>query len=289
MSAQSCTLLRSSWCPTWRPLSWAPPCTGTRAATKIRNSQLSWIILALLGLLPLLTSDPRLPLNGVIRVLLGVAPFAGVIGFVTPMLVDRWSAGDPDRAGRAYALNVLGCILGPLVSGFVLLPFVGERVSMLLFVLPWFVVAASRLNRDRLLIGCRRSGPVIVGVTLAVFFLTKDYETSFPQREVLRDSTATVIATGTGMQKLLITNGVGMTSLSPITKMMAHLTLASLESAATQCTGHLLRNGNDVPIRDFLGDSVDCGGACAQRAASCFPTITTMARRCWHRHCRILL
>ena len=193
------------------------------------NRQLNWIMLALLGLLPLLTSDPRLPLNGVLRVLLGVAPFAGVIGFLTPMLVDRWSAGDPDRAGRGYAINVLGCILGPLVSGFVLLPLVGERVSMLLFVLPWFAIAASRLKRHRLPIGSRTSRYVTVGATLAVFFLTKDYETSFPQRVVLRDSTATVIATGTGMQKRLITNGVGMTSLTPITKMMAHLTLASLD------------------------------------------------------------
>ena len=39
----------------------------------------------------------------------------------------------PDRAGRAYAVNVLGCILGPLLSGFILLPLVGERLGMLLF------------------------------------------------------------------------------------------------------------------------------------------------------------
>ena len=45
---------------------------------------------------------------------------------------------------------------------------------------------------------------------------------------MLRDSTATVIATGSGMDKELLVNGVGMTSLTPITKMMAHLTLASL-------------------------------------------------------------
>ena len=63
---------------------------------------------------------------------------------------------------------------------------------------------------------------------LAVFFLTRDFATVFPRREVLRDSTATVIATGTGMRKRLITNGVGITSLTPVTKMMAHLTLASL-------------------------------------------------------------
>jgi predicted membrane-bound spermidine synthase len=193
------------------------------------NRQLNWIMLALMGLLPLLMSDPRLPLNGVIRVILGVAPFAGMIGFLTPMLVDRWSAGDPDRAGRAYALNVLGCILGPLISGFVLLPLVGERVSMLLFVLPWFAIAGLGFNRHKLHAAFRVSDYVAVGATLAVFLLTRDYETSFPQREVLRDSTATVIATGSGMERRLITNGMGMTMLTPITKMMAHLSLASLD------------------------------------------------------------
>ncbi len=193
------------------------------------NRQLTWITLPLMGLLPLLTSDPRLPLNGVVRVILGVAPFAGMIGFLTPMLVDRWSSGDPDRAGRAYALNVLGCILGPLVSGFVLLPLVGERVSMLLFVLPWFAIAGVRIKRPRFPAASHVSDYVTVAATLAVFLLTRDYETSFPQREVLRDSTATVIATGAGMERRLITNGTGMTALTPITKMMAHLTLASLD------------------------------------------------------------
>ncbi len=192
------------------------------------RSHLAWVLLALLGLLPLLTSDPRFSLNAVLRVFLGVAPFSGVIGFLTPMLVDRWSAGDPDRAGRAYAVNVLGCILGPLLSGFVLLPFVGERVSMLLYVVPWIAMAGFWPKGVQYRIGVRISAYAIVGVALAVFFLTKDYETRFPQRKVLRDSTATVIATGAGMKKQLLINGVGMTYLTPITKMMAHLTLASL-------------------------------------------------------------
>ncbi|MGB7150808.1 MAG: hypothetical protein WBD45_16735, partial [Terriglobales bacterium] len=68
-----------------------------------RESRLTWISLALLGILPLLTADTRVPLNIVVRVFLGVMPFAAMIGFLTPMLVDRWSGGDPDRAGRAYA------------------------------------------------------------------------------------------------------------------------------------------------------------------------------------------
>jgi spermidine synthase len=194
-----------------------------------RESRLAWISLALLGLLPLLTSDARLSMSSFLRILVGVAPFAGVIGFLTPMLVDRWSAGDPDRAGRAYAVNVLGCIVGPLVSGFFLLPLFGEHLSMLVFVLPWFAVAAPRGAVGKSGLVQRSSELGIVVAALAIFLLTKGYETQFLQRKVLRDSTATVIATGTGMQKELLVNGVGMTFLSPITKMMAHLTLASLE------------------------------------------------------------
>jgi spermidine synthase len=45
---------------------------------------------------------------------------------------------------------------------------------------------------------------------------------------VLRDSTATVIATGEGMSKKLVINGVDITAMVPIPKMMAHLSLASL-------------------------------------------------------------
>ena len=95
-----------------------------------REHPLAWVSLALFGLLALLTADGRIEMNDNLRVLLGVAPFAAVIGFLTPMLVDRWSAGDPDRAGRAYAVNVAGCILGPLLAGFFLLPWLGEQKSM---------------------------------------------------------------------------------------------------------------------------------------------------------------
>src|SRR5271166_1441140 len=193
-----------------------------------RENALLWVSLAFFGLLPLLTADGRLELNANLRVLLGVAPFAAVIGFLTPMLVDRWSEGDPDRAGRAYAVNVVGCILGPLLSGFLLLPWFGEQRSMLLLVLPWFAMAIPLAMRaPRRLLQTATAGGFIVAA-LALFFLTQDYEVDYPDRVTLRDSTATVIATGSGMEKMLLVNGIGMTSLTPVTKMMAHLTLASL-------------------------------------------------------------
>jgi spermidine synthase len=193
-----------------------------------REDPLIWVSLALLGLLPLLTADGRVPLSPNLRVLLGVAPFAAVIGFLTPMLVDRWSEGDPDRAGRAYAVNVVGCILGPLLSGFLLLPWWGEQTSMLLLVLPWFGLAVSLLMRAPRRLPQAVMAGGLIAAALAVFFLTEDYEVDYLDRVVLRDSTATVIAAGTGMEKMLLVNGIGMTSLTPVTKMMAHMTLASL-------------------------------------------------------------
>ena len=193
------------------------------------ENSLSWVLLAFVGLLPLLTADPRVPMVSGQRVALGIAPFSILIGFLTPMLVDRWSGGDPDRAGRAYAVNVAGCIVGPLLSGFLLLPFMGERASMLLYAVPWMVMGVVPPAKERLRASQRIAAFAIILCSLGIFGVTKSFETTFTPREVLRDSTATVMAYGTGLDKKLATNGVAMTRLTPITKMMAHFTLASLD------------------------------------------------------------
>ena len=209
--------------------------------TREQESRLTWVSLALLGVLPLLTADVRIPIHLVARVFVGVMPFAGMIGFLTPMLVDRWSGGDPDRAGRAYAVNVVGCIVGPLVCGFLLLPLAGERWSVLLLALPWFVMAFPRRGARNSQRFSRAGSYSILLVAMVVLLASKDFEAQFPVRRVLRDSTATVIAEGEGMQRRLLVNGMGMTKLNPITKMMAHLTLASLDhtphSALIICFG----------------------------------------------------
>jgi spermidine synthase len=206
--------------------------------THKQESRLTWISLALLGVLPLLTADVRIPIHLVARVFIGVMPFAAMIGFLTPMLVDRWSGGDPDRAGRAYAVNVVGCIVGPLVCGFLLLPLAGERWSVLLLALPWFAMALPGPGVQRF---SRAGAYGVLLLALGVLLASKDFETQFPVRRVLRDSTATVIAEGEGAQRRLLVNGMGMTKLNPITKMMAHLTLASLDrvphSALIICFG----------------------------------------------------
>jgi spermidine synthase len=67
-------------------------------------------------------------------------------------------------------------------------------------------------------------------LSLALVVTTKDFETRYSPREVRRDSTATVTAIGSGMGKKLLVNGISMTSLTPVTKMIAHLPMAFLQS-----------------------------------------------------------
>lgn len=198
--------------------------------------------LGVLGVSSLLAADFRLPLpggmgGGLIRVVLGIGPFCALLGFVTPLLVDRWSRGDPGRAGLAYATNTVGCILGPLAAGFLLLPAVGERWAVLALALLLFLVAALRL-RPSLQTGVTRPlrllwiPGVAVVVAVAITLATADFDQGIPNAVVRRDATATVIACGEGMGKQLLVNGIGMTTLTPVTKMMAHLPLAFLRTPA---------------------------------------------------------
>jgi spermidine synthase len=197
---------------------------------KAADGTAAWIWLGFAALLPLVFADPRIPETHVfgfraLRALLGIGPFSALAGFLTPMLVDRWSQGDPDRAGRAYAVNVMGSILGPLVAGFAIIPLAGERWGLCLIALPLFAVglrSALRMSGKRLVF----AGAVSLSLLAAV--LSRGYEWSYPHRVELRDSTATVIATGEGMDRELLVNGIGMTRLTTITKMMAHMPLAML-------------------------------------------------------------
>ena len=192
---------------------------------------LIWVLLSVLALLPLITSGVYALMDPPMRVLLGVTPFSFVMGFLTPMLVDSCSQGEPGRAGRAYAVNVLGCILGPLVSGFVLMPLVGERFALLLFTLPFMAMAIFPLGGERLKGADRVLGYAAVAAAVVIFLVSQDFESQYPRRVVRRDSTATVIAAEYGDRgdKRLLVNGIIMTDLSLITKIMAHLTLASHE------------------------------------------------------------
>ena len=196
----------------------------------VQESPLLWTLLALFALFPLVASSPNFAMRGAARIFLGIAPFTGLLGFLTPMLVDRRSGGDPGKAGNAYAINILGCILGPLLGGFGLLPYLSERAALIVLSLPWLLFGLRPLRRGPGLTPAARSAAYALLPMAGILILVgKGYDEKYPQRQVLHDPTATVIAMGSGMQKRLVVNGVGMTNLTPMTKVMAHLPLAFLD------------------------------------------------------------
>jgi len=198
----------------------------------------AWAALALASMLPAIAADPRLPgiprfegvlvptLRSIVVVTLAVAPLSAMLGFVTPWLVDRWSGGFSRRAGAAWALNGLGCILGPLAGGFLLLPWVGERPALFLLALVFVVIGLMKAPRGK----WKPMAAAAAGVA-AMAALTRGEEARFSDARVRRDSAATVIVEGQGRHTSLRVNGISMTVLTPITKFMCHLPLAFLPHA----------------------------------------------------------
>ena len=177
-----------------------------------------------LSLLPVVLGDPRTD-HSVLQTLLSIAPLCGFLGYLTPGLVDRFGRGDAISAGRLYALNILGAILGPLVAGYLLLPLVGIRWAMILLAFPLLAALVLIERRD-----VRRR---FVAMTAAVLtaavaiFLSRSYDDgSLYSRpvEVRRDYAASVVAYGTGLSKQLLVNAIHITALGNMdVKVMAHL------------------------------------------------------------------
>ena len=198
-------------------------------------------LLALSSLLPIAANDARFGWHRVAVALVSIFPFCAVLGYLTPGLIDRYSRDDPERAGKAYAINVIGCVLGPLVAGYLLLPTVGARLGLVLLAAP-FVVLFGRLWTS-LSKGWRvpaaLSTAALLVLSTSVIIGYEDAPPGIPA-EIRRDHTATVVSYGDGLEKELLVNGIGITSQTPLTKLMAHMPLAfhgHARSIAVICFG----------------------------------------------------
>jgi spermidine synthase len=195
-------------------------------------------LLCAAAFLPILANDPRLVKanwqwdadpTSVAVLLASICPFCAILGYLTPRLIDDYAAGDPAGAGKAYAVNVLGCILGPLFASYILLPRIGERYALLLLGVPFLVFCY--LSRETLPRKERWGlGLAAAGMLAWAMFLSASYEDQLAKSEkhtrVRRDYAASVISFGENREKHLLVNGVGMTSLTPVTKFMVHLPAA---------------------------------------------------------------
>ena len=220
----------------------------------------TWPVEKLMGILivtvflPIVIVDPRFvkmswhydenAMSAVIT-LLSICPFCAALGYLTPGLVDRYAAGNPTRAGAAYAINVAGCIIGPLFASYVLLPNMNERYALILLGLPFFAfyLAGWKSLPSAQRMGLGAAAGVLALLSLFFSQTFEDLVAAHSQRmEVRRDYAASVVSLDemNGSKSLLV-NGIGMTRLTPITKFMVHLPLAlhqgTPQSALIICFG----------------------------------------------------
>ena len=212
---------------------------------KIISTESLLAIITVSILLPILLNDPRIHSNQYI-ILVSIVPFCAFLGYLTPKLIDDYSGGEPERAGRAYAVNIVGCIVGPLCACYLLLPRFGINMSLILLVIPYLILCLFNIFKRR-----RQHFPTLtIAFIISVIFLAIGYFVSYSYEEkyaslkgtmIRRDHTATVISVGTGLHKNLLVNGIGITTLTSDTKVMAHMPLAFYsgqpKSALTICFG----------------------------------------------------
>ena len=224
-------------------------CIGSYLYRRHRDKHITWgipLVIAMLSVsafFPVVFADWRVPFLSRLPVLC-IFPICFLLGYLTPKLIDEYSGGDPDKAGTVYAINIAGCVLGPLVASYLLLPFFGSRISIIILTLPilwlfikhWGVLRSTPVWRAILT-------PVLAVILFCSLFISVSFEEGFKKfNGVIRhDYTATVVSYEYCLQKGLLVNGVGMTYLTPITKDMAHMPLAFLnhkpESALMICLG----------------------------------------------------
>ena len=209
--------------------------------SSVRSVAVLLSIVSVAVFVPIVSDDPRILLSSSyaaawwsrVVVLLSICPFCAALGYLTPKLIDSYARGDPGQAGRAYAVNVLGCILGPLFASYLLLPWAGERIGLAIlgapFLLVFIVITKSLPNWHRCVTGAIATTLLIWSLLFSVDF-ARFVSRNFQNTEIRRDYAASVVSSGSGFEKRLFVNGIGMTSLVPATKFMAHLPLVLHDS-----------------------------------------------------------
>ena len=193
--------------------------------------------MAITAFLPVQLNDSRLivtdqkSVNILVATILlaSICPICAFFGYLTPSLVDKYAGGLPTKAGELHAINILGCILGPLFACYFLLPYVSERHALILLALPFFAfyffLNNAQPKTQQLKWGLMAGAALFVSV-----FFTRDFEGMLIQSHkntmVRRDYSASVISLGNDFNKSLLVNGIGVTHLTSITKFMVHLPLA---------------------------------------------------------------
>lgn len=189
-----------------------------------------------------LAASALLPVIGTSSIFLGallsIISLVGIcfcLGFLTPKLIDDAADNNAYQASKAYFCNFIGCILGPILSAYFLFPYLGVKLTLIAFAVLLLVVCYS-------LLGIGKKGLVLFLILLVPAYGLEDLEMAIQKDGVLyRDNVGYIGgATVNDGKKMLLVNGLGMTKLATVTKMMTHLPLVlhpNPKSALVICFG----------------------------------------------------
>jgi spermidine synthase len=179
------------------------------------------------------------------------------MGILFPLGV-RIYAQDIDRigakAGNTFFSNTLGCVLGSLLTGFVLIPFVGMWNTTLLLINLSLLIAAAFLLRSRGPVRAQWASLVVVALVgnLLVFTDSKTFHAELKGRDLRTAAegfeviyyaeglSGTVTAVERGNYRGLFVDGQNVSGTDPVlladSKMLAHVPLLLAEEPATALT-----------------------------------------------------
>jgi spermidine synthase len=174
-----------------------------------------------------------------------IFPITFVLGFIFP-IVSRVYVQAKEKTGsgigRLYAANTIGCILGALFCGYVFIPMLGTRNTMLfLSCCGWITGAVVLFKGGNILSGVLKkvaafsmAGLILVSIFtapdpfLSSFsrYISNNHEQIWYNKEC-SDATLSVcgVSATDPAAKGLFINGISMTILCVETKVMAHLPL----------------------------------------------------------------
>ncbi|MDI1354030.1 MAG: fused MFS/spermidine synthase [bacterium] len=175
--------------------------------------------------------------------LLVVFPITFSVGLIFPIVtkiyveqIENLGGG----VGRLYAMNTFGCILGSLIGGYILIPYLGTRNTILFLALLNFGAALFLLLKSTLFEKRKFNWIILLmiggfGIIMSLnspdpfFTVIKEIVLKDPDKEIFYHKEG-VAATTTSfgskkdpLDRQILINGIGMTALVPETKIMSHL------------------------------------------------------------------
>jgi len=185
------------------------------------------ILAAITSFFPIVLNDPQIIPYSYrwLLIYISIFPFCATLGYLTPYLIDNYSNGMPQNAGSAYAYNMIGSIFGPLIAGYILLPYLGGKYTLLILSIPLAVVAINAVRSLSRFSQSVATTLLILMIAISSFYSRSHEVPASGDYIVRRDHTATVVTSGSGRERQLLVNGVVITELNPLTKFMAHLPL----------------------------------------------------------------